>query len=53
MGVVSGRGYQEEGVASGWIYWWLEFIGVVSGWCCKEPYRFPQILVNATALGLA
>ena len=21
---------------------WLEFIGVVSGCCCKEVYRFPQ-----------
>ena len=33
MGVVSGRGYQEEGVASGWNLWmWLECIGAVSGW---------------------
>ena len=22
---------------------WLECIGVVSGWCCKEVYRFPHI----------
>ena len=22
---------------------WLECIGVVSGYCCKEVYRFPHI----------
>ena len=28
-------------MASGWNLWaWLECIGVVSGWCCKEVYRF-------------
>ena len=26
---------------SGWA--WLECKGVVSGWCCKEVYRFPHI----------
>ena len=31
------------GVASGLNLWvWLECIGVVSGWCCKEVYRFPR-----------
>ena len=43
MGVASGRGQQEVGVASGWNLWvWLEFIGFVSGWCCKEVYRYPH-----------
>ena len=43
MGVASGRGYQEVGVASGWNLWvWLECIGVVSGCCCKEVYRCPH-----------
>ena len=43
MGVGSGRGYQEVGVASGWYLWvWLECIGVVSGCCCKEVYRYPH-----------
>ena len=36
MGVASGRGKQEAGVASGWNLWvWLECLGVVSGCCCK------------------
>ena len=31
-------------MASGWNLWvWLECIGVVSGCCCKEVYRFPRI----------
>ena len=31
------------GVVSGWNLWvWLECIGVVSGCCCKEVYRYPQ-----------
>ena len=38
MGVASGRGYQEVGVASRW----LPCIGVVSGCCCKEVYRYPH-----------
>ena len=43
MGVASGRGYQEVGVASGWNLWvWLPCIGVVSGCCCKEVYRYPH-----------
>ena len=43
MGVGSGRGWQEVGVTSGWNLWvWLECIGVVSGCCCKEVYRYPQ-----------
>ena len=38
---------QEVGVASGRNLWvccsaGLECIGVVSGWCCKEVYRFPH-----------
>ena len=37
MGVASGRGNQEVGVASRWNLWvWLPCIGVVSGCCCKE-----------------
>ena len=29
------------GVASGWNLWvWLECIGVASGCCCKEVFRF-------------
>ena len=37
MGVDSGRGQEEAGVASGWNLWvWLECRGVVSGCCCKE-----------------
>ena len=39
MGVDSGRGYQEVGVASGWNLWaWLQCIGVASPCCCKEVY---------------
>ena len=38
MGVASGRGQQDAGVASGWnLRVWLECIGVASG-CCKEVY---------------
>ena len=30
-------------MASGWNLWvWLQCIGVVSGCCCKEVYRYPQ-----------
>ena len=30
-------------MVSGWILWvWLEYIGVVSGCCCKEVYRYPH-----------
>ena len=30
-------------MVSGWNLWvWLECIGVVSGCCCKEVYRFPH-----------
>ena len=40
-GVARGRGEQEVGVVSGWNLWvWLECIGVVSGCCCKEVYRY-------------
>ena len=43
MGVANGRGYQEVGVASGWNLWvWLQCIGMVSGCCCKEVYRYPH-----------
>ena len=29
-------------MASGWNLWaWLQCIGVVSGCCCKEVYRYP------------
>ena len=42
MGVASGRGKHETGVASGWKLWvWLECIGVVSR-CCKEVHRYPH-----------
>ena len=42
MGVASGRGYQEVGVA-GWNLWvWLQCIGVASPCCCKEVYRYPH-----------
>ena len=44
MGVASGCGEQEVGVASGsgWNLWvWL--VGVASGCGCKEVYRFPHI----------
>ena len=34
---------ESMGVASGWNLWVrLECIGVVSGWCYKEVYRFPH-----------
>ena len=43
LGMASGCGKQEVDVASGWNLWvWLECIGVVSGGCCKEVYRFPH-----------
>ena len=43
MGVAGRHGEQEVGVASGWNLWvWLDCIGVVSGWCCKEVYRYPH-----------
>ena len=43
LGVASGCSKQEVDVASGWNLWvWLECIGVVSGGCCKEVYRFPH-----------
>ena len=30
-------------MASGWNLWvWLECIGVVSGYCCKEVFRYPH-----------
>ena len=39
MGVASGRGEQEVGVASGWNLWeCLQCIGLASGCCCKEVY---------------
>ena len=32
-------------MASGWNLWvWLQCIGVVSGWCCKEVYNCIDIL---------
>ena len=45
MGVASGCGYQEVGIASGWNLWvWLECIAVVRRCFCKELCRFPQNL---------
>ena len=33
-------------MASGWNIWvWLKCIGVVSGWCCKEVYKYVDILI--------
>ena len=30
-------------MASGWNLWvWLQCIGVASGCCCKEVYRYPH-----------
>ena len=42
-------------MASGWNLWvWLPCIGVVSGCCCKEVYRyFPTPLVLAHVLAAA
>ena len=37
MGVVSRRW-----VVGGNLWVWLECIGVVSGCCCKEVYRYPH-----------
>ena len=45
MGVASGCGEQEAGVArgSGWNLWvCVESMGVASGCGCKEVYRFPH-----------
>ena len=43
MGMASRRGYQEVGVAIGWYLWVrLQCIGVASGCCCKEVYRYPH-----------
>ena len=47
MGVASGRGYQEVGVASGWNLWvWLQCIGVASRCCYKEVYDILIIIIN-------
>ena len=41
-------------MASGWTLWvWLECIGMVSGCCCKEVYRFPHNILIPTPLVLA
>ena len=54
MGVASGCSLQQAGVASGWNLWvWLECIGVVSGWCCKEIYRLPHIITYPYSTVLA
>ena len=35
-------------MASGWNpRVWLPCIGVVSGWCCKEVYRYPRARARA------
>ena len=34
-----GEGVESMGVANGL---WLQCIGVVSGYCCKEVYRYPH-----------
>ena len=34
-------------MASGWNLWvWLQCIGVASGCCCNEIYRYPPIIIN-------
>ena len=46
MRVVSGRGYQEAGVARGWNLWvWLECIGVVSGFVVRSLVDFLIIIL--------
>ena len=38
-----GEWVESMGVTSGWNLWvWLQCIGVVSGCCCKELYRYPH-----------
>ena len=38
-----GEWVESMGVDSGWKLWvWLECIGVVSGCCHKEVYRYPH-----------
>ena len=33
-------------MASGWNLWvWLQCIGVASGCCCKEVYRYPNTII--------
>ena len=47
MGVASGCGEQEAGVASGsgWNLWvWLLGVVVATGCGCKEVYRFPHTI---------
>ena len=45
MGVASGRGKQEVGVASGWnLRVWVPCIGVVSGCCCNDIFPTPLVL---------
>ena len=40
-------------MASGWNLWvWLQCIGVVSGCCCKEVYRYPHNNYNFSLLHL-
>ena len=35
------------GVASGWTLWvWLEYIGVVSGCCCKEVIDILVVIIT-------
>ena len=43
MRVASRRGYQEVGVSSEWnLCLCLQCIGVVSGCCCNNVYRYPH-----------
>ena len=50
MGVGSGHGQQEVGVASGWNLWvWLECIGVASR-CCKESYKCSHNIIYLSLL---
>ena len=52
MDVASRRGQQEVGVASGWNIWaWLECIGVVSGYCCKEVILISSYTCKRYSIG--
>ena len=49
MGVASGSGYQEVGVASGWNLWvWLPCIGVVSVFSVLFLIFFYKYIANVT-----
>ena len=43
VGVVSRRCVWLVGGTMAALWLWLQCIGVVSAYCCKEVYRYPQI----------